>query len=195
MTTQATTATLKDLPEGNLPNPGDFVFIPDTGSVGVVFASRVPASDQVSSSGHLDLPSWHIGPSLELHVLTDVSMVLPVREGTYVIAPRQVTGFVEYFFPKYVLALPQVATNELFRKYIVKFLQGGDHYYARTYFDFDDESCEIAGAYDPYLHAQLREQFDVAFNEYMLTSNADLKAALYAVTYTTLFSVEPHRAK
>jgi hypothetical protein len=195
MTAQPAPATvvLKGVPKGELPYPGDFVYNPQYGNVGVVFHTNTPAADQLSSSGEPDLPSWAIGTNLELHALVNTGMVLPVREGAYVITAGAVRRFVNYFFANYVLTLPQVATNPLFRQHIVNFLEGGNRYYARTYFDFDDERDQQEGGHDPELHAKLRELFEAAFRVYAQTPNAELKAAQYTVFYTVLFSAEPRR--
>lgn len=177
------TVTLRGMGAGILPEVGDFVYLPLSGSVGVV--RNVPVqSNQV--------PSAAIGSKLELRQLLDNSFVLPLDEGAYVVTREVVMSIVRYFMDVVVLQLPHLATNARLRMAVVRLLSEPEGLNTRGLFSFDDNDDEDG---DPELHAQLRTSFTRAADKYCTVGSPERQAAERAVAYAAIFAEKPPHSK
>jgi hypothetical protein len=189
--------TLHGLPEGHLPEAGDFAYFPENGTVCLVVGA--PESNSLLTLSDAFRPHSVVAPGLELRLLTGLTMVVPAEGDIFIVWRNTVMRFVRHLITTQVLVMPQVATNKRLREGIVTLLSTPDGLNARGLFEFDDPRDNSDGDHDPALHTELRAAFDRAADgdqpgaRWFDGRNDMRNAAERAVAWTAIFSEEPAR--
>jgi hypothetical protein len=132
-----TSVPMRGIRPGTLPRPGDFVYLPGSHRVGIVVASeRFAGSSAVIAKG------------LELRLLVDYSMMLPLERDAYVVSRDSVMRFVRHFAEAVLLKLPQMAANGRLRAAVVRLLSDPEGIDARGLLEFGDPRDNSDGCYE-----------------------------------------------